>query len=186
MAERGVIKNVTSFCLEITMPDGNAGYVHMTDVVDWPNDRKQRDRRFQVGDSLLVEVVRNDGVALGLRPVVVDPPPARSLEDKPSAPDLVAAVSEPLADPSPAEEDLPADDPDPFRESPLDPAERRAMLEKLAEHMRPSIEAAGGAERTELRALWNDLRRQTTINGFRDRAEQLLTTLDASETGNRS
>lgn len=178
MAERGVIKNVMSFGLEVVLPDGRTGYVHMADVADWPDDPNQRDGRFTVGEWITVEVTSTEGVALGLRPVAIE-----SLSPGPADPALSDVVTHNrIPEGSPPTDELPADDPDPFSETPLDPVERRSMLEKLAEHMRPIVAEATAAQRGDLESAWTELRRQTTIEGFRACAERLLTALDRLDT----
>lgn len=174
MAERGLIKNVMSFGLEVVLPDGRTGYVHMTDIEQWPEDPNERAGRFHAGEWITVEVTSTDGVALGLRPVGIESLGAGSAEAAgPGSP-----ATEASGDGGTIEDDLPADDPDPFSETALDPTERRSMLEKLAEHMRPLLADASTSQREELEGLWTELRRQTTIEGFRGCAERLLSALE--------
>lgn len=78
------------------------------------------------------------------------------------------------------------DDPDPFAETPLDPAERREMLEKLAAHMKPLVQPAPEDSRAHLRAIWDELREQETVESFKAQAEVLLAALQELPSGERA
>ena len=69
------------------------------------------------------------------------------------------------------------DDPDPFVETPLDAVERREMLEKLAAYMKPILQPATDESRAQLRAMWDDLREQETVESFKVHAELVLAAL---------
>jgi len=76
-----------------------------------------------------------------------------------------------------------SDDPDPFAETPLDPDDRRVMLAKLAEHMRPRLSSATNEEKELLRQQWDQLRDQPTVESFRTCADGLLIALDEAGAG---
>ena len=185
MPYEATIKDVMSFALRLELPDGRTGYVHMTEVAHWPEDAWERQRRFPVGSSMSVEITDHRGMELGLRP-------AGEGAAKPPIPGGPAAELGPFETPSPDPSDpdpfevfdggeLPADDPDPFSSTARDPAERKAMLEKLSDYLRPHIAAADDARRSQLRKKWNELRRQQTVEDFRREAEHLLAAIEGDE-----
>ena len=72
-------------------------------------------------------------------------------------------------------------DPDPFAETPLSPTERQEMLGKLAEHIRPRVQALSDARSSRIRVLWEDLRGAETVESFQSAAGALLDALDRPE-----
>lgn len=74
-------------------------------------------------------------------------------------------------------------DPDPFAETPLTASERRGMLEKLSAYIRPRTSDMSGARSRAVRALWEQLREQETVESFQSVAESLLDLLDQPDTG---
>jgi len=184
MPVEATITDVMSFALRLELPDGRTGYVHMSEVARWPEDASERQRRYPVGASMSVEITSDKGAELGLRPAGEDaakpPIPGGPAVDGPGE-----APSPDPSDPDPFEVfgggEFPADDPDPFSSTALDPAERKAMLEKLSDYLRPHIAAADDAQRSQLRAMWNELRRQQTVEDFRREAEHLLAAIEGDE-----
>ena len=179
MGEVGRIASVMSFGLGIILPNGQTGYVHMTEIADWPDDEAARRERFPVGSLLEVEVVSTEGrwPRLRLANQGMDGNAAQK-QALPSGTDpressLAAADAHSAEDPT-----LPEGDPDPFAETPLDQGERAEMLERLAEHMRPRLAEVDDGTRKALREAWNELRRQSTVEAFRAQAERLLAALD--------
>jgi len=175
------IKDVMSFALRLELPDGRTGYVHMTEVAHWPEDAGERQRRYPVGSSMSVEITSDKGAELGLRPAgegVAQPPiPGRPTAEGPGeTPSPDPSDPDPFKAPDTGE--FPADDPDPFQSTALDPAERKAMLEKLSDYLRPYVAAADDARESQLRTMWNELRRQRTVEGFRREAEHLLAAIE--------
>ena len=170
-----------SLGLRLELPDGRTGYVHMTEVAHWPEDAGERQRRFPVGSSMSVEVTSDKGRWLGLRPAgegaAKTPIPGGPAADGPGE-----TPSPDPSDPDPFEvldgSELPADDPDPFSSTALDPAERKAMLEKISDYLRPHVAAADDVRRSQLRNIWNELRRQQTVEDFRREAERLLAAIE--------
>ena len=73
-------------------------------------------------------------------------------------------------------------DPDPFAETPLDAAERQAMLTKVADYMRPRLTGLTHEQKAQLRVSWDALRDQETVEGFRTHADALLIALDTPDT----
>ncbi len=69
-------------------------------------------------------------------------------------------------------------DPDPFAETPLSDSERSEMLQKLTDYMRPRVADLDDQARDGIRALWDELRDQTTVESFEARAEALLDALE--------
>ena len=179
MPEVGRIASVMSFGLGITLPDGRTGYVHMSDMPDWPHDETVRRERFPIGSAVAVDVVSTEGRWPGLR--LAEAGGTSTVEPERTVPLDTHSEAHPAEPPharSPEDPPLPEGDPDPFAETPLDPGERAEMLERLAKHMRPLVAEADEETRSTLREAWNDLRRQSTVEAFHAKAERLLAALD--------